>query len=202
MFAFGTCWGWRGARCEGPCVVLFCRHFTYSLVCSCRTMIINACVLFGIPPSSVILAKPHNLCRCTWWHSSKGHTCPAGSDTVLMPLARRKKLSVKVGLDVRPHRMPDLCVLGTQFLIVVWLQPHQKCHHCRLSFPRRLSVFRQSQHAEVFLSSRTSFLNERTRWFQQAFIKNCLYVLEDELAQSLLSKSLFSLEGAECLSKK
>lgn len=159
----------------------------------CRTMIVNACVLFDIPPPSVILAKPHNLWSCTLWHSSKGHTCPAGSDTALMPPSGRKKLSMKVGLDVRPQRKPDLRVLGTQFSIVVWLQAHQKCHHCRLSFPTRFSVFRQSEHAEVFLSSRTVFLNEITRWFQQSFIKHFLYVLENKLAQSLPSKSVSSL---------
>lgn len=159
-----------------------------------RTVIVSACVLFGILPPSVIPANPHNLCSCTLWHSSKGHTCPAGSDnTALMPLSGRKKLSVEVGPGVHPQWMPDLRVLGTQFL---------KCHHCQLSFTRRFSVLRQFEHSEVFLSSRTIFLNEITGWFQQTFIKHFLYVLEDELAPSLPSKGLFTLEGAECLLKK
>lgn len=137
---------------------------------ACRTMITSACVLFGIPQPSGILAKPHNLCSCALWHRNKGQTGPAGADTALSPLSGRKKLSVKVGLDVNPERVPDLPVPGTWCLIIVWLQPHQKCHHFVLSFPRRFSVFRQSKHTEVFLSSRTIFLNEITRWFQQAFI--------------------------------
>lgn len=147
-----------------------------------RAVITNACVLFGFPWPSVILAKPHNLWGWALWHSSKGQTGPAWGDTALSPLSGRKKLFAKVGLDVNPSRVLDLSILGTRFLIIVWLQPHQKCHQCVLSFPRRFLGFGQSKHAEVLLSSRTIFLNKITRWFQRAFIKRFLYVLEDRLA--------------------